>query len=340
MWRTKRKRRKQMDKEWGEKMRAPILAEIQNQIEDIRRFVAGYMGYDEGPRNELMQHIDRSLNKYMPSHMCVSTSDFFGASLRSYNKVPVDKIPEMPDDISPGRLIYEIIDVLGIKKFCWNVAIANKILQFVDSEPIRFDGDVLIVDPAFIAEIDKDQMEHESPDLMAFFSYKEEKEYPDYDPIRRYSAQYDKEFADMLCAAKKNEESGDNRWKESLAEGNLSPYGIQTAHMRDTIAGDWVFGVLDSISEECLGTVCIDAGIVAFMSFDEIRNKYPDVSFEDNPWAATILKDFHGTLRFRFTQEEDEIQDINDPEYWDQFQMSIEGEGTMEGRPVHIVANI
>ena len=42
----------------------------------------------------------------------------------------------------------------------------------------------------------------------------------------------------------------------------------------------------------------------------------------------------------RYLKKYTHTLNVNDPEYWDQFQMSIEGEGTMEGRPIHIVANI
>ena len=75
---------------------------------------------------------------------------------------------------------------------------------------------------------------------------------------------------------------------------------------RDTIYGDWSCHTYDSDTKKALGKFCADSGMVAVISVDDLRKLDPTFYNDEkvkNSHMMTVIKDFHGKVRFRVDEE-------------------------------------
>lgn len=189
---------------------------------------------------------------------------------------------------------------------------------YLDSEPMEFDGDIVITDPCY---------------LMKELSYEESEkireEMPDWEQCLLESSTMEearKKYA-KLC------DEYDNKYKEDweICEygKRLDIFGITKYMMRDTIEGDWSRTIdreatLNDGSEclETLGEFCADSGLVCVADLNQVLSYNPDFRewVETHSWCATIIEGFKGTVQFVIRQfelsdKEIERMAILDPDF-------------------------
>ena len=156
----------------------------------------------------------------------------------------------------------------------------KKILhKYLDSDPMIFNGDILITDPCYIIREDKK-----------------------------------------------------DDWNTCYYGYGMEKLGINHYMTRDTLYGDWGCTTFDSDTKEPIGSFCADAGLVSVMLLDEVLKYNPDYDCDkETEYAATIIRDFKGTVQFVVKYIDGYYEDTTDyhkkGDYWKEYYLEVIGHG-------------
>lgn len=230
----------------------------------------------------------------------------------------LDGIDEWSIDLR--RRIWEIS-----QHYIWNYQ--NKYDRYLDSEPVEFDGDIIITDPCYI---EKDNPEvGERPRWEDYFTYSSPTEYPDYrkatpeeidnlddiekiilelgadDSVIYKSEQFEREKQLYSEAEDEYEKNNLSDWEKSDCGKNMEALGFSSHYItRDTLEGDWSCTTYNSDTEEVIGHFCADAGMVSVFLLDDVLRYNPNFDYHiTKPWTTTWIKDFKGTVQIIVKEE-------------------------------------
>lgn len=125
---------------------------------------------------------------------------------------------------------------------------------------------------------------------------------------------------------------------------NLEELGFTNYMSRGTIYGDWSCTVYNTDTKEKIGKFCADAGLVGVYLLKEIHNYNPQYDdYINHPYAATLIKDFKGTVQFvvkyehGFYKEDTEFHKKG--ELWEDYSLQVVGHGIdkKSGKPINFV---
>lgn len=222
--------------------------------------------------------------------------------------------------------------------------------RYLDSEPMEFDGDIIITDPCYIMNHDNDEDLGSSPKWWDYVSRTRTEEcdngkgstytryveprpedYPDCRPKVKEDYKYEIEFAldqkkkkpvmfsptlqaEWNAYHKEYEEWSNiprRDWDRCECGSEMEVLGITNYMTRDTLYGDWSCTTYDANTKESIGEFCADAGLVSVVALDEILKYNPN--YDDHltgSCCATWIKDFKGTVQF--VVKENEYKHSND----------------------------
>lgn len=214
----------------------------------------------------------------------------------------------------------------------------NSFIRYLDSEPMEFDGDIIITDPCYIM---KELDESDRPKWSDYHPYSSIREYPDYDEKTKTSKMFN------LNAKKLNE--ADRLWDNAHPcdwvlcnyGDNMEVLGINTYMTRDTLYGDWSCTIFNSDTREPIGEFCADGGLVSVFLLDEVLKYNPNFDYHiEKPWTTTLIKNFKGTVQFVVKCREGIYKDTTTyhkkGEKWENFSVVVVGHGINKITGEHI----
>ena len=172
---------------------------------------------------------------------------------------------------------------------------------FLDSEPVEFEGDIVITDPCYFIK-DPIYPDEERPFVSDYFTYDDEEDYPDFDGEK--SEIREQEFQKYKYDESQYKSKIIDDWDACDCGNNMEVLGFSSNMCRNTIIGDWSCAVIDDKTNKPIGRFCADAGEVCVVLLDDIKKYNPKVmeDCEDSDlW--TIIKDFKGSVRFIVSEE-------------------------------------
>lgn len=201
--------------------------------------------------------------------------------------------------------------------------------RYLDSEPMAFDGDIIITDPCYIMN-DKNNLDFSnSPSWWEFVSKAttEERSNGKGGTYTCYNMPKPEDYPD--CRVKTKEDYGEDKFLYELEKTHNPPImfsptlksewdayhkaeeawrnitrsdwercdygsemevlGIHNYMTRDTLYGDWSCTTYDLNTKEPIGEFCADAGLVSVISLDEVLKYNPDFDYHLNRTWTTTL---------------------------------------------------
>lgn len=213
--------------------------------------------------------------------------------------------------------------------------------RYMDSEPVEFDGDIIITDPGYIV-IEPDTSDE--PKWEDFYKYKRQEDYPDYDPVTKQSKLCNKAYKDYKAAIAKWDAEHPRDWERCSYGQDMSVLGLKTWMTRDTIYGDWSCHTFNQDTKEPIGQFCADAGLVGVFLLEEVLKYNPEFDYHiERKRTTTLIKDFHGTVRFVVNENSGTWED--DSEYhkkgdtWVDYDVQVIGDGInkVTGEPIRFI---
>ena len=172
----------------------------------------------------------------------------------------------------------------------------NNMDTYLDSEPVEFEGDIVITDPCYFVKkpIYPDE---ERPHISSYISRKDEEDYPDFDGEKSKIREQELQKYRDDEAEYKSKVIDD--WETCDCGNDMEALGFSTSMCRSTIIGDWACAVIDDNTNKPIGKFCADSGQVCVVKLDDIK-KYNPQSVEKNDGSDlwTVIKDFKGTVQF------------------------------------------
>lgn len=165
--------------------------------------------------------------------------------------------------------------------------------DLLDSDPVEFDGDIIITDPCYILKHRDRSTEPKWEDYMRL---------PTYQGMTRKQmeeAGYFEDYAKLQEAQRKWDEENPDDWDVCECGYNMGALGLKRYMTRSTIYGDWSCTTFDSDTKESIGHFCADAGQVGVFDLGEIldyNSEYND--HVEKPWCVTLIRSFKGTVQF------------------------------------------
>ena len=171
--------------------------------------------------------------------------------------------------------------------------------HLLDSEPVKFDGDIIITDPCYIIKHIDRSTEPKWEDYMRL---------SDYSGMTKKQMEevgYFEDYAKLQEAQRKWDEENPDDWDVCECGYNMGALGLKHYISRSTIYGDWSCTTFNSDTKEPIGKFCADAGQVGVFDLNEVLTYNPEYDdYIEKPWCVTLIKDFNGTVQF-VVEEED-----------------------------------
>lgn len=210
--------------------------------------------------------------------------------------------------------------------------------DYLDTEPIEFDGTIIITDPGYITK-----ESHRMPDKKDFYTYEKAEDYPDYDPETKKSEKFSEDSKRYFAEWDRRREEWPDDWETCDFGSHMERLGLKTFISRRTLYGDWsctTFNLDDK--EKMFGEFCADSGQVAVFLLDEVLKYNPDFDYHtERLWTTTTIKDFKGTVQLivtkdSFTMDEDTTYTKKGEEIIN-YVVNIEGHGInkVTGEPIN-----
>lgn len=181
--------------------------------------------------------------------------------------------------------------------------------KYLDSEPMEFDGDILITDPCYIMK--ESAIDYSS--IPSFWDYISQPKTVTRDGKTYYRPPIHEDYPDCKDgksptliaeqdAYNKAKEKWDSEnmddWTRCDYGNNMEIFGINHYMTRDTIYGDWSCTVFNSDTKKPIGRFCADAGLVSVFLLDEVTAYNPEYTVGEHDHSATVIRDFKGTVQF------------------------------------------
>lgn len=322
-----------MDKEWVIKQNKEHKQRYEKLKRNLNQELKTSVYLDEEAKEKALQYWDND--------------NFFGIELMTkslYLEIECDK--------AECKRWYESLNLNFLNNYC-----ENAYDRYLDSDPMEFDGDIIITDPCYICKDKEDVSAY--PNRFDFIKYDSEAEYPDYremtqdeinrlDPLSKIlvtldlkkgyiSKQYQKEREEYEKAIEKYHQ--DNRSDWDLCNCGFAMYKLGITHYmtRDTLYGDWSCTTYDLNTKDKIGKFCADAGMVSVIALDEVLKYNPEFNYhEKRTWTTTWIKNFKGTVQFIVTKDSG-VDEENHP--WEDYSVEVIGHGIdkITGNPIDFI---
>ncbi|WP_373261956.1 hypothetical protein [Hungatella hathewayi] len=289
-----------MDKEWVIKKNKEDKQKYEKLKRDLYQKLKTSIYLDEKEKEETLQFCD--------------DDNFLGIELTTKSLYFVFEGNE-----TECKRWYESLNLNILKKYC-----ENAYDRYLDSEPMEFNGDIIITDPCYICK-DKEKVST-YPDRSDFIMYDSEAEYPDYremtqdeikrlDPLSRrqierdpekgyISKQYQEENNEYEKVIEKYYQNNRSDWKLCNCGYDMEKLGITQYMTRDTLYGDWSCTTYDLNTKDVIGEFCADAGRVSVIALTDVLKYNPGFDYhKKKAWTTTWIKNFKGTVQFVVTYE-------------------------------------
>ena len=322
-----------MDKEWVEKRNKENEQKYEELKNNLYKEIKTSIYLNESKRQAALQHCE--------------DEDFFRVELAIQYR-PGNKNGRKEEPIKWQESL-NLDFLMAYRKNTYN--------RYLDSEPMEFDGDIIITDPCYICK-EKEEIGG-YPFLSDFLSYNSEAEYPDcremtqneinrldplskiliaLDPKKRYaSKQYKEEKSKYEEAIKKYNQDNVSDWEVCNYGYDMDKLGITHYMTRDTLYGDWSCTTYDLNTKEKIGDFCADAGMVSVLALDEVLKYNPGFDYhEKRTWTTTWIKNFKGTVQFIVTKDSG-VDEENHP--WEDYSVEVIGHGIdkITGNPIDFI---
>lgn len=188
--------------------------------------------------------------------------------------------------------IEDFVDSLEIDDYLVSIRYSTY-NRFLDSDPVEFDGDIIITDPCYIIKHRDESTKPKWHEFMKLDSYQ------GMSRKQMEEAGYFEDYAKMQEAQDKWDEENPDDWDVCECGYEMGELGLKTWMSRDTLYGDWGCHTFNADTKEVLGEFCADSGMVGVFDLNEVLEYNPD--FDDHikkPWTTTLIKDFKGTVQF------------------------------------------
>lgn len=156
----------------------------------------------------------------------------------------------------------------------------------------RFDGDIIITDPCYIA---KKRDESTRPKWDEFMDR------PSYQGMSREELNacgFFEKHKKMQEAQEAWDKEHPRDWIVCECGEDMSALGLKNYLSASTGYGDWSCTTFNSNTNEEIGNFCADAGMVGVFLLDEVLEYNPDFTeYIKKTWTTTVIKDFHGTVK-------------------------------------------
>lgn len=213
--------------------------------------------------------------------------------------------------------------------------------RYLDSEPMQFDGDIIITDPCYIT---KEQDDADEPKWSDYYAYTSIYDYPDYNKQTRTSELFEADSKIYDEAHRKWSDAHPDDWEVCAYGKNMGALGIHNYMTRDTLYGDWSCTTFNADTEEKIGEFCADAGMVAVFDLKEVMNYNPAFDYHiERPWTTTLIRDFKGVVQFQVRHIEGVYEDTtewwNEGDTWEEYVVEVVGKGINKstGKPINFI---
>lgn len=204
--------------------------------------------------------------------------------------------------------------------------------KYLDSEPVMFNGDIIITDPCYIIKKHDPEVEANRPKWNDFHTYSSESEYPDYDGTG--SKTYTEEHNKFYQALTEYDNEHEDDWIRSNYGLDMDVLGIHTYITKPTICGDWSCRTFNPYTGEDYGEFCADTGRVSVFLLDEVLKYNPKFNYHsDREWTTTWIKNFSGYVQI--VVEEEKYPDDELSEYI--VKVVGNGHNTSTGEPITFI---
>ena len=176
--------------------------------------------------------------------------------------------------------------------------------HLLDSEPMEFEGDLLITDPCYFM---KERDESTAPDWDAFMTH----DYEHAGDSKEMKEAYKADVARYRQARDEWDDANPRDWDVCDCGNSMDKLGFVHSMNRSTLYGDWGCTTYNLDTKEPIGHFTADAGLVGVFLLEELRNYNPEYADEletieknGKLYCTTILRDFKGTVQFVVKEEE------------------------------------
>ena len=204
--------------------------------------------------------------------------------------------------------------------------------KYLDSEPVMFNGDIIITDPCYVIKEQDPEVDANRPKWDDFHTYSHDYEYPDYDGTE--SKTYIEEHNKFYKALTEYDNEHEDDWTRSDFGSDMDTLGIHTYITKPTIYGDWSCRTFNPYTGENYGEFCADAGLVSVFLLDEVLKYNPKFDYHfERQWTTTWIKNFSGSVQIVVEEEKHRHDEFSE------YIVKVVGNGhdTSTGEPITFI---
>ncbi len=338
-----------MDKSWvieKNRERDTKLSELYNNVNNIL-IQSNLFSIEE--IGEVIKHIKEMLKMGFTSSTFMFPHEIFEKRKEFYgeNKAALFEFYDNTHDVLDG---IDFTEMCRLEREYYD--------RYQDSDPMEFDGDIIITDPCYIMKENEDKVDYstspnwwdyvtkthdEVKDGKVFKGLPRHSDYPDC--VNGKSPTLTAEWDAYHKAQKKWDEAKPlSDWEKSEYGVRLDILGINHFMTRDTLYGDWSCSTYNTDTSKKIGSFCADAGLVSVILLDDVLKYNPSYDDHiDKKWTTTWIKNFKGTVQFvvkevRWTLDHDTSYGKKGDERVD-YQVEVVGHGVNKktNKPINFV---
>lgn len=296
-----------MTREWYENKVAEYTKAAAQAKFDLESRIKNNTEMPDSCKEKLMSLLANEDERYIAVFL---TGDFRNILFRAFGLKRMDV----------STRLFKELNVEAYERIIKNRMYADSLL---DSEPVSFDGDIIITDPCYVV---KDLDESSRPKWEDFMKLDD---YSGMTQKELEEAGFDDDYARLCDAQQEWDDKHPKDWDTCDCGYDMGKLGLKTWMTRDTIYGDWSCTVVTDTNEE-LGEFCADTGKVSVFQLDEVLKYNPDFNYHiEKPWTTALIKDFKGTVQFTV----EEVRGVHKRDFGD----TIKAGDTWVEHVVHVV---